>query len=128
MERNKDLRYNPELLLEPKAETVVVCGLSYQTLDAMQQHPIAAYAHASDYHHTVKQLLRELHHDIEIFLGKKIEGRSFCDSAPILERYWAVEAGLGWIGRNSMVINRDIGSYFFIGILLLAEPFDTLST
>lgn len=125
MERNKEPRYDPRLLLEGGAQTLVVCGLSYLTINSLLNHPVAAYAHAADYHHTVKKLLTTLHHNIETHTNQKIEGRSFCDSAPILERYWAVKAGLGWIGKNSMVTNREIGSYFFIGVLLLAIPFDS---
>lgn len=128
MERNKELRYDPRLLLDNGAKTLIVCGLSYLTLNSLSKHPVAAYAHFSDYHHTVKQLLTTLHRNIESHTNEKIEGRAFCDSAPILERYWAVKAGLGWIGKNSMVINKEIGSYFFIGVLLLSTPYNTYST
>ena len=128
MNNNKELRYNPAALSDFKVESMVVCAISYQTLESLLPHPIASYAHAADYHYIIKSLLNTLYSDIEAKFGAKIDGRSFTDSAPILERYWAVKSGLGWIGKSSMLINREIGSYFLLGTLLLDLEFDKYDT
>ncbi len=128
MERNKELRYNPTLFPEVATRSVVVCGLSYHTRNTLSDHPIARYAHAADYHFVIKGMLTTLQQDMEQELGATITARAFSDSAPILERYWAVKAGLGWIGRNTMVVNREIGSYFLIGVLLVDMEFDRYDT
>lgn len=86
---------------------------------------IACYAHGGDYHKFIKKrLIRVLHGLKEI--DPSFEGRSYVDTGPILERDLAVNSGLGWAGKNSLLLNRELGSYFFIGSLLLNQtlPFD----
>lgn len=124
MDGNKDIRYDPSKFPDLGVKSIIVCAISYQTLDTLLPHPIASYARAADYHFIIKNLLTALHLDIEKEYGIEISGRAFSDSAPILERYWAVKSGLGWIGKSSMLINRDIGSYFLVGTLLLGIEFD----
>lgn len=105
LERNRDLRYNPCQLV-PGAQTVVVCLLTY--------------AHSGhDYHRAIKSKLYEL----EAALGVEATAtqNKFCDSAPFLERCWAVEAGLGFIGKNHQLIHPTLGSYVHIGELVLTE-------
>ena len=128
MYNNKELRYNPTKLPDTNVKSIVVCGISYHTLDTLLQHPIANYAHGADYHYIIKELLNKLKSDIEIEYNITIEARAFSDSAPILERYWAVKSGLGWIGKSSMLINKDFGSYFLIGTLLLDIDFERYDT
>lgn len=125
LERNFEKRTNPQLLVEG-AKSVVVVLLNYypsksQPVNAPQ---IARYAHsATDYHVIIKSMLLELEKAITEKYGNAIVNsdfqHSFVDSAPILERRWAQRAGLGWIGKHTHLIAPQIGSYCFIGILLL---------
>ena len=121
--------YRPaELLSEPKrlqksARSVVSLGVSYYPGD----HPentdgggrIARYAWGKDYHITIKERLRALRAELEEALGVRIRARAFTDAVPLLERSAAQHAGLGFFGRNSCLINGNIGSYFFIADLIL---------
>ncbi len=120
MARNIHLREDVTQLL-PDCKTVVVCLFNYykaahQTTDA----PRIAQCGLSkeDYHIYVKQKLEELCSALGIPLSA---ARVFCDSAPVLERRWAIEAGLGWIGKNHLFIHPTLGSYVHIGVLLLTE-------
>lgn len=123
MARNMHLREDVTQLL-PDCRTVVVCLFNYykvarQTTDA----PRIAQCGLSkeDYHIYVKQKLEELCSALCIPLSAT---RIFCDSAPVLERRWAVEAGLGWIGKNHLFIHPTLGSFVHIGVLLLQEECD----
>lgn len=115
--RNIDVRNDPRLLLDG-AKTVIMVALNYyprrfQSPDAAQ---IAYYAYGRDYHDVIKRRLRELAAWISQNTGEKC--RALVDSAPLRERYWAVKAGLGFIGLNNQLIIPGKGSYFFLGALL----------
>jgi epoxyqueuosine reductase len=118
--RDIEKRINPEYLF-PGAKSLIVTGLSYYT-DRKQTGKgvpvISRYAYGLSYQNVIKDKLNTLLTYIQsIKSGSK--GRSFSDTAPLLEKAWATEAGLGWQGKHSIVINRKIGSFFFIGILIL---------
>lgn len=114
LERNRDKRYNPTLLVEG-CRSIIVAGMNYANGKPVEG--ISLYAQGEDYHKAVKDRLFLLLKGIN---GKvPCSGRPFCDSAPLLERYWAVQAGLGWIGRNHQLIVPGRGSYFFLGELLV---------
>lgn len=85
---------------------------------------ISIYATRADYHVVLKQKMLELFDYITELVGE-VNGRTFVDSAPMLDKAWAARAGLGWIGKHTNLINRSIGSYFFIGNLLLDCKLDT---
>ncbi len=91
---------------------------------------IARYARGRDYHRVVKKGLRRVHRQLEEALDREVEGRVFVDTGPVLERELGQQAGLGWFGRNTMLIHPRKGSYFFLGALLLEldaevdEPFE----
>lgn len=109
LERNRTLRYDPCQLV-PGAQTVVVCVLTY--------------AHSGhDYHRAIKSRLYELEARLieQGYITSSDEQNKFCDSAPFLERRWAVEAGLGFIGRNHQFIHTTLGSYVHLGELVLKE-------
>jgi len=113
-------RINPEYLV-PGAKSLIVTGLSYYT-DNKQKYPdvplLSRYAYGESYHTVINRKLQKLYSYIQtLYPGS--EGRAFVDSAPLLEKAWAVEAGLGWQGKHSVVINKQIGSFFFIGSLIL---------
>ncbi len=120
LERNTDRRADPRILL-PGAESVIVTGLNYYT--GRPETPdgtpiISKYAYGVDYHIIIDEKLEELLDFIKSEIPGA-EGKCFVDSGPVLEKGWAVEAGLGWQGRHSLIINRDLGSFFFIGIIVL---------
>ena len=120
MANHFDLRVDPTKLV-PGAKTVVVLGFNYYPEDdspSRQNPKIARYAYGEDYHRVVwkrgKTLLRRLRE-----LYGEIEGRVFVDSAPVLERQWAERAGQGWRGKNTLLLRRDSGSYFFLCELII---------
>ena len=114
-------RLDPRLVL-PGARTVMMVGMSYDTLAVpveLLRDPsrgrIARYAWGADYHAVFTPRLREL--------GERLShlSRAYVDTGPVLERAWAEASGLGFIGRNTCLINRSLGSYLFLGAVLLAE-------
>ena len=117
MERNRHMRLDPTLLV-PGCRTLIVVALNYypqQTL-SNDKYQIAYYAYGADYHRVVKDKLFQLLAYIKT-LEPKVVGRAFCDTAPLLERYWAMKAGLGFMGLNRTMIIPGQGSYFFLGVL-----------
>jgi epoxyqueuosine reductase len=99
------------------AKSAVVVGMNYGGQEP--PGPVARYARGDDYHDLMVERLRELHRWIEGELGHGVAGKAYVDTGPILERDLARRAGLGWFGKNTMLINRRIGSFFFLGELLL---------
>ncbi len=121
MQRPVELLSNPKKL-QKSAKSVVSLGVSYYPGD----HPenpgggrVARYAWGRDYHEVIKERLFRLREDLEEELGVKIKARAFTDAVPLLERSAAQHAGLGFFGRNSCIINGEIGSYFFIADLIV---------
>jgi epoxyqueuosine reductase len=82
--------------------------------------PVARYARGDDYHELLRERTRELHHWLEAELGRPVDARPYVDSGPILERDLAQRAGLGWFGKNTMLINPKAGSFFFLSSLFVA--------
>lgn len=117
MERNRHLRIDPTQLV-PGCKTLIVVALNYypKQLIPNEEYQIAYYAYGKDYHRVVKDKLHQLLAYIKS-IAPNVEGRAFCDTAPLLERYWAVKAGLGFVGRNRTLIIPGKGSYFFLGVL-----------
>ncbi|MBC7553228.1 MAG: tRNA epoxyqueuosine(34) reductase QueG [Taibaiella sp.] len=118
MERNFDLRTDPRKLV-PGAKSVITMLLNYypeevQNADAPR---IAKYAWGTDYHYVIRDKLNQLISFVNDNIGA-VSGRGFVDSAPVLERSWAVRSGLGWIGKNGNLLNRQSGSFFFIATLV----------
>lgn len=118
--RDIEKRHNPELLY-PGVKSLVVTGINYFS-EVKLKDPgtvvISRYAYGSDYHVVIGDKLKKLLFYIKSFLPDA-DGKVFVDSAPLLEKAWAKEAGLGWQGKHSVVINKEIGSFFFIGIITL---------
>lgn len=119
MARNEDKRCNPALLVEGGRSIVCVALNYYPHTKSPEENPqFAYYAYGKDYHDVVKAKLQQLFDFIKS-LNPSAEGRPFVDTAPVLERYWAAKAGLGFIGKNSLLIIPKRGSYFFLGELIL---------
>jgi epoxyqueuosine reductase len=116
LERGAEKRKDTRRPFAP-ASTAIVVGLDYGGRAA--PGPVARYARGADYHDVMVERLDELHQVIEADAGRKISGKSYVDTGPILERDLARKAGLGWFGKNTNLINPGIGSFFFIGSLVL---------
>jgi epoxyqueuosine reductase len=121
MANHFDLRLDPTKLV-PGAKSVVSLLLNYYT-EEKQQHEsapkISKYAYGEDYHLVIKSKLREMLNTLEEKIGRSVGGRAFVDSAPVLDKAWAQRSGLGWVGKNSNLINKNSGSFFFIAELIL---------
>lgn len=115
-----DKRLDPTIMVEG-AKSVIVVLLNYfpNELQTGSGVPIISkYAYGRDYHVVIKEKLQVLFDYINTEISP-IKGRMFTDSAPVLERAWAVQAGLGWIGKNGLLLNKELGSFFFIGELII---------
>ncbi|WP_373060711.1 tRNA epoxyqueuosine(34) reductase QueG [Gemmatimonas sp.] len=88
--------------------------------------PVARYARGDDYHDFLRERTRALHHWLESALGRSINARPYVDSGPVLERDLAQRAGLGWFGKNTMLINPTIGSFFFLSSLFVEVDADVV--
>jgi epoxyqueuosine reductase len=120
MENFSDKRIDPTLLVEG-AKSIIVVLLNYypkQYIFENRKYKISRYALGHDYHTVIKNKLSDL---LKLINNNvcTTTGRAFIDSAPVMERAWAREAGLGWIGKNSLLLNKKLGSYFFIGELIV---------
>ncbi len=122
MARNREKRANSALLVEG-AKTVIVCGVAYKNEWSMGyseycDKKIASYALTTDYHITIKQMLHKM---CQLLKAEEptLNGRCFTDSAPIFEKRYAVEAGLGWIGRQSLLITPQYGSFVLLGVAVI---------
>ena len=120
MENHFDKRTDPTLLV-PGAKSVISLLYNYYT-PKQQQDPtapkISKYAYGKDYHYVIKDKLKELLAFISDEIGA-VHGRCFVDSAPVLERDWAKRSGLGWVGKNTLLIHPKKGSYFFLAELII---------
>lgn len=114
MQRNCEKRLDPTQLVQG-CRSIIVVAMNYAP--KQQIEGIANYAQGKDYHKVVKDRLFLLLQSINSVC--EVQGRAFCDSAPVLERYWAREAGIGYIGRNRQLIIPGKGSNFFLGELLV---------
>lgn len=130
LENHTDLRFDPRLLV-PGTQSIVCVALNYYPAEQMPEAEgcLSWYAYGKDYHEVMKDRLRQLMARIleqvpEAVREEMAPGRAFCDTAPVLERYWAWKAGLGWIGRNHQLIIPQAGSTFFLGELFLTLPVD----
>ena len=119
LERNFDKRLDPTKLV-PGAKSIISLTFNYfPTKKKFNDNSflISKYAYGKDYHIIIKDKLKELFSQMKKEVGD-IEGRVFVDSAPIHERAWAKISGLGWIGKNSLLLNKKMGSYFFLAEII----------
>ena len=123
MENHFQKRLNPSLLVEG-AKTVICFAYNYfpnaqplELTEGVVNPQIAKYAWGDDYHHVIKEKLFVLMGEIQARIPD-FEGRAFVDSAPVMERQWAERAGLGWIGKNSLLLRKGVGSFFFLAEII----------
>lgn len=122
MENHFDKRLDPSKLV-PGAKSVVSLLYNYSTENIQPENApkIAKYAYGEDYHFVIKDKLKSFFKLIQEMIGN-VEGRVFVDSAPVLEKSWAAKSGLGWVGKNTNLINPKKGSFFFLAELILDLP------
>jgi len=125
MENHFDKRLDPRLLVDG-AKSVISLSLNYFP-EQQQTDPsapkISKYAYGMDYHQVIKDKLFKLLNFIETEIGE-VAGRAFVDSAPVLDRAWAKRSGIGWVGKNSNLINKKSGSFFFLAELIIDLKLD----
>jgi epoxyqueuosine reductase len=118
LENYFDKRLDPTLLV-PGAKSVISLVYNYYPKQEINsEFKIAKYAYGEDYHNVIKEKLSDFMHRIEEEIGH-VNGHVFVDSAPVMERAWAQRSGLGWIGKNSLLLNRSMGSFFFLAEIIL---------
>jgi len=113
-----DLRIDPSKLV-PGAKSVITLLLNYFPAEQQKAEVprISKYAYGKDYHEVIREKLKSFFQTLQQNIGE-INGRGFTDSAPVLERSWAVKSGLGWVGKNGNLITKNQGSFFFIATLI----------
>ncbi|MFI3269527.1 MAG: tRNA epoxyqueuosine(34) reductase QueG [Rikenellaceae bacterium] len=128
LHRNLDLRFDPTKLVDG-ARSVVVCGVNYKNRyslsDELQRSGagVASYALMRDYHKTIKRRLKLLLRELQR-LSPELSGRMFTDSAPLVEKHFAYRAGLGWIGRQSLLVTPQFGTFVLLGELVIDHAVD----
>jgi len=120
MENHFDKRLDPRLLVDG-AKSVISLSFNYFT-NEKQLDPgapkISKYAYGTDYHFVIKEKLKALLQFIQKNIGE-VGGRAFVDSAPVLDKAWAERAGLGWVGKHSLLLSKSTGSFFFLAELIV---------
>ena len=134
--RYPERRSNPFLVF-PEVKSVVVVSINYypggyhrECLDNPARGYIASYALNEDYHDVIKSKLRELLTQINAMTDGKAQGMIYTDTGPVLEKAFAVKSGIGWVGKNSLIISPDAGSWLLLGVILLdteLEPDEPLT-
>ncbi len=119
MENHFDKRLDPTKLV-PDSKSVISLLLNYfpETTQREDTYKISKYAYGTDYHFVIKDKLKQLMHFIQEEIGE-VHGRVFVDSAPVLDKAWAAKSGLGWIGKHSNLLTKQVGSFYFIAELIL---------
>ncbi len=129
LHRNRDIRSDPSRLVEG-ARNVIVLAASYSQspppapVDDEPRGRVAMYAWGDDYHDILKRRLHDLADALHVAIDESFVTRCCVDTVPILERELAARAGVGWIGKNTMVLQRELGSYFFLGEIVTTLELD----
>ncbi|SRX53006.1 tRNA epoxyqueuosine(34) reductase QueG [Aequorivita sp. CIP111184] len=119
MENHFDKRLDPTLLV-PDSKSVISLLLNYfpSEMQTSETYKISKYAYGADYHFVIKEKLKQLMDFISAEIGD-VHGRAFVDSAPVLDKAWAAKSGLGWIGKHSNLLTKQLGSFYFIAELIV---------
>lgn len=119
MENYFDKRLDPTKLVEG-SKSVISLLLNYYPSETQREdsYKISKYAYGQDYHDVIKAKLKELLHSIQENIGE-VNGRAFVDSAPVLDKAWAQKSGLGWMGKHSNLLTKQLGSFYFIAELIV---------
>ncbi len=124
MENHFDKRLDPTKLV-PGSKSVISMLLNYypENKQTDDTYKISKYAYGTDYHFVIKDKLKELLDYINSEIGE-VHGRAFVDSAPVLDRAWAAKSGLGWVGKSSNLLTKQVGSFYFIAELIIDLELD----
>lgn len=124
LENHFDKRLDPTLLV-PGAKSVVSVLLNYFPSETQRNdsYKISKYAYGRDYHFVIKDKLKSLLHFIHDEIGE-VHGRAFVDSAPVLDKTWAARSGLGWMGKHTNLLTKQVGSFYFIAELIIDLELD----
>jgi len=119
LENHFDKRLDPRLLV-PGSKSVISVLMNYfpEETQIEDTYKISKYAYGTDYHFVIKDKLKDLMHFISEEIGE-VEGRVFVDSAPVLDKAWAAKSGLGWIGKHSLLLTKNHGSFHFVAEIIL---------
>lgn len=124
LHRQRDRRVDPSLIVQD-AKSVIACGINYHTENplSIEAAPpasgwISRYAWGDDYHDVVGQKIQALYEFLCDTAQTPVNGRYYVDTGPVLEKVWAQYAGLGWIGKNTCLLNQKLGSFFFIALII----------
>lgn len=119
MENHFDKRLDPTILV-PDSKSVISLLLNYfpAEIQTSETYKISKYAYGTDYHFIIKDKLKQLMNFISEEIGE-VHGRAFVDSAPVLDKAWAAKSGLGWIGKHSNLLTKQLGSFYFIAELIV---------
>lgn len=119
MENHFDKRLDPTKLVEG-SKSIISLILNYYPKNTQRtdSYKISKYAYGTDYHFVIKDKLKQLLHYIKEDIGD-VHGRAFVDSAPVLDKAWAAKSGMGWIGKNSNLLTKQVGSFYFIAELIV---------
>ena len=124
LRRNEEMRFNPTLLV-PGTQSIICVAMNYYPSRPLDDstYQLAWYAYGQDYHTVVKNRLQQLMQQIRQACPNA-DGRCFCDTAPVMEKYWAEQAGLGWRGRHTQLIIKGLGTTFFLGEIFLNQELE----
>lgn len=124
MENHFDKRLDPTLLV-PDSKSVVSLLLNYFPSEVQDEesYKLSKYAYGTDYHFVIKDKLKQLLEFIQKEIGE-VHGRVFVDSAPVLDKAWAAKSGLGWMGKHSNLLTKQLGSFYFIAELIIDLELD----
>ncbi len=119
MENHFDKRLDPRKLVEG-AKSIISLSLNYFPKEEQEnkEYLVSKYAYGKDYHDVIKEKLHALMNRIRELVGD-VQGRAFVDSAPVMDKVWARESGIGWIGKHTNLINKQSGSFFFLAELII---------
>lgn len=124
LENHFDMRLDPTLLV-PGSKSVISLLMNYSPSETQidNSYKISKYAYGTDYHFVIKDKLKQLMSFISEEIGE-VDGRAFVDSAPVLDKAWAAKSGLGWIGKHSLLLTKQVGSFYFVSELILDLKLD----
>ena len=124
MDNHFDKRLDPTKLVNG-AKSVISLLLNYypSEFQSAETYKVSKYAYGQDYHLVIKEKLTALLYSIQTHIGE-VSGRAFVDSAPVLDKVWAAKSGLGWMGKNSNLITKQVGSFYFIAELIVDLELD----
>ena len=125
MENHFDKRLDPTLLV-PGAKSVISLLYNYypeKEIFKQNEYKISKYAYGEDYHFVIKSKLKDFLNFLQTKIGE-VNGRVFVDSAPVMERAWAKKSGMGWIGKNSLLLTKQRGSFYFLAELIIDLPLE----